>query len=147
MSAELADLSMPVKLTLIALGIALAPFMAASPAVSLKEINPPTAPPSKRALAILGATLIDGRGGPPVSNATVIVLAGKIIAAGPKESIHVPDSAETFNAAGLTLLPGFIDCHFHIERSYDLPRLFLSHGVTSLRDPGQWIEVYEPIRS
>src|SRR5687767_7092812 len=39
-----------------------------------------------------------------------------------------------------------MDSHFHIERDYELPRLFLSHGVTSVRDPGQWISVYEPIR-
>jgi adenine deaminase len=42
---------------------------------------------------------------------------------------------------GQTLLPGFIDSHFHIERDNQLPCLVLSRGVTSLRDPGQWIEV------
>lgn len=47
---------------------------------------------------------------------------------------------------GRTLLPGFIDSHFHIERDYELPRLVLSRGVTSLRDPGQWIAIYDPIR-
>lgn len=39
-----------------------------------------------------------------------------------------------------------MDSHFHIERDYELPRLYLAHGVTSLRDPGQWIRVYQPIR-
>jgi hypothetical protein len=36
-----------------------------------------------------------------------------------------------------------IDAHFHIDGDDALPALFLSHGVTSLRDPGQWIEAYD----
>ena len=50
------------------------------------------------------------------------------------------------DAKGLSLLPGLIDSHFHIERDDQLPSLFLSHGVTSLRDPGQWIEAYDNAR-
>jgi hypothetical protein len=40
-----------------------------------------------------------------------------------------------------------MDSHFHIERDYELPRLYLSHGVTSVRDPGQWMEIYDPIKT
>ena len=117
----------------------------AAPVISLKEINPP-ATDTDRVVAIVGATLIDGRSGPPVSNSVVIVRGVKIAAAGSRESAKIPEGAEVFNATGQTLLPGFIDSHFHIERDYELPRLVLSRGVTSLRDPGQWIAVYEPIR-
>jgi imidazolonepropionase-like amidohydrolase len=117
----------------------------AAPAISLKEINPPAAD-TDRVLAIVGATLIDGRGGPPVSNAVVVVRGDKIDAVGSRNSTKIPPGAEVFEATGRTLLPGLIDSHFHIERDYELPRLVLSHGVTSLRDPGQWIEVYDPIR-
>jgi|SRR5580765_7936762 len=133
------------RLAFISMALALAGSIPAAAATSLKEINPPPPAPVKKPLAIIGATLFDGRGGAPVQNSVVIVLGEKIIAAGPRQSVTVPNGAATFNATGMTLLPGFIDSHFHIERSYDLPRLFLSHGVTSLRDPGQWIEVYEPI--
>ena len=50
------------------------------------------------------------------------------------------------SAEGLAVVPGLIDAHFHIEHDYEMPRLFLSHGVTSLRDPGQWIETFDPVR-
>ena len=48
---------------------------------------------------------------------------------------------------GLTMLPGLIDAHYHNEDSKDLLGLFLSHGVTSIRDPGEWIESYSWVRS
>src|SRR5262245_27240938 len=115
-------------------------------AASLREINPPPAPDTNRVSAIVGATLIDGRGGPPVANAVVVVRGEKIVAVGSRKSMRIPEGAEVFDAAGLTLLPGLIDSHFHIERDYELPRLVLSHGATSVRDPGQWIDVYDPIR-
>ena len=117
----------------------------AAPLISLKEINPPAAD-TDRVVAIVGATLIDGRSGAPVSNAVVLVRGAKIVFAGSRKSAKIPEGAEVVNATGRTLLPGFIDSHFHIERDYELPRLVLSRGVTSLRDPGQWIAVYEPIR-
>jgi imidazolonepropionase-like amidohydrolase len=115
-------------------------------AASLREINPPRTPDTNRVSAIVGATLIDGRGGPPVADAVVVLRGERIVAAGTRKSTPIPDGAEVFDATGLTLLPGLIDSHFHIERDYELPRLVLSHGVTSVRDPGQWIEVYDPIR-
>ena len=117
----------------------------ASPADSLKEINVPGAD-TNRLLAIVGATLIDGRGGSPIPDAVVVVRGNRIGAAGARKSIRIPRGAEVFDGKGRTLLPGFMDSHFHIERDYELPRLVLSHGVTSVRDPGQWIEVYDPIR-
>src|SRR5205814_479603 len=102
--------------------VILAGLIPAAPAVSLKEFNPPPVPDAKRSLAIVGAALIDGRDGQTIPDAVVIVHGEKILAAGPRKSTPVPDAAETFDATGLTLLPGFIDSHFHIERSYDLPR-------------------------
>lgn len=114
--------------------------------VTPRELNPPPVRASSRAVAIVGATLIDGRGGKPVPDSVVVVQGEKIVAAGPRASTAIPKDAEVFDATGLTLLPGLMDAHFHIERDYELPRLFLVHGVTSVRDPGQWIHVYEPIR-
>jgi imidazolonepropionase-like amidohydrolase len=57
--------------------------------------------------------------------------------------VQVPAGAEVVEARGMTLLPGLIDAHFHIDGDDPLPALYLSHGVTSLRDPGQWIEAYD----
>lgn len=112
----------------------------------LREINPPPPAGQGTALAIVGATLIDGRGGPPVPDSVVLVEGDRIVAAGPRASVTVPAGARTVPGEGLSVLPGLIDAHFHVERDYELPPLVLSHGVTSLRDPGQWIETFEPIR-
>lgn len=46
----------------------------------------------------------------------------------------------------MSLLPGLIDSHFHIDGSEDLPSIFLQNGVTSIRDPGLWIEAYDQVR-
>lgn len=113
---------------------------------SLHELNPPGAPVATQLVAIVGATLIDGRGEPPVSNSVVLVRGEKIIAVGDAKSQSIPSGAQVFDARGLTLVPGLMDSHFHIERDYELPRLYLAHGVTSVRDPGQWIRIYDPIR-
>jgi imidazolonepropionase-like amidohydrolase len=111
----------------------------------LREINPPPAPREGPALAIVGATLLDGRGGPPIPDSIVVVRQDRILAAGPRGATPIPEGAEVFPAVGLSVIPGLIDAHFHIERDYALPPLFLSHGVTSLRDPGQWIETFDPV--
>src|SRR5262249_44074476 len=65
------------------------------------------------------------------------------VAAGKRNATPVPEDAEVIDAGGLALLPGFIDSHFHIDGDDALPALYLTHGVTSVRDPGQWIEAYE----
>ena len=119
------------------------------PAVKAKlvrEVNDPGQPPSNNLIAIVGATLIDGRGGPVVTDAVVLIRGERIAAVGKRGSVSIPQGAETVDGHGLSMLPGLIDAHFHIDGDDPLPALFLSHGVTSLRDPGQWIEAYDGSR-
>ena len=97
-------------------------------------------------LAITGVRLIDGTGRAPRSDMTVLVLNGRIHAVGPSQTTVVPKDTETVDGGGLTLLPGLMDSHFHLDSDGTLPALFLSHGVTSVRDPGAWIEAYEGVR-
>ncbi|HEX6626036.1 MAG TPA: amidohydrolase family protein [Pyrinomonadaceae bacterium] len=113
----------------------------------ISEVNQIKGADAGRTIAIVGATLIDGRGGSPVADSVVVVRGERIVAAGARASVRVPVGAEVFEARGLTLLPGLIDAHFHIDGDDGLPALFLSHGVTSLRDPGQWIEAYDAARA
>ena len=112
----------------------------------LREVNKVAAPPATSVIAIVGATLIDGRGGPVVTDSVVVIRGDRIVEAGKRETVKVPSGAEVFDAKGLTLVPGLIDSHFHIDGDDPLPALYLSHGVTSLRDPGQWIEAYDAAR-
>jgi imidazolonepropionase-like amidohydrolase len=117
-----------------------------APPQSIREVNQVARPAADKVLAIIGATLIDGRGGAPVTDAVVVVRGEKIISAGPRRSVLIPQNAETVSAQGLTLLPGLIDSHFHLDGDDKLPSLFLSHGITSARDPGAWIEAYDKVR-
>jgi len=112
----------------------------------LREVNKVAAPPATSVIAIVGATLIDGRGGPVVTDSVVLIRGDRIVETGKRETVKVPTGAEVFDAKGLTLVPGLIDSHFHIDGDDPLPALYLSHGVTSLRDPGQWIEAYDAAR-
>jgi imidazolonepropionase-like amidohydrolase len=112
----------------------------------LREVNDVARPNPAHMIAITGATLIDGRGGAAVPDSVVVVRGERILAAGPRASVRIPSQAEVVEAAGLTLLPGLIDAHFHIDGDDPLPALYLTHGVTSIRDPGQWIEAYDAAR-
>ena len=113
---------------------------------SLREVNQVARPAATSVIAIIGATLIDGRGGPAISDSVVLVRGERIEAVGTRASVKLPPEAELIDAKGLTLLPGLIDSHFHIDGDDPLPALYLSHGITSLRDPGQWIEAYDVAR-
>ncbi len=112
----------------------------------LHEVNRVARPDANHVVAIVGATLIDGRGGSAVSDAAVVVRGEKIIAVGKRSMVSIPSGAEIIDANGLTLVPGLIDSHFHIDGDDPLPALYLTHGITSLRDPGQWTEAYDVAR-
>jgi len=113
---------------------------------SLHEVNRVAGPEAARVLVIRGATVIDGRGGPAIRDAAVVVRGERIAAVGPRTAVTIPPNAEVFDASGLTLVPGLIDSHFHIDGDDGLPALYLTHGITSVRDPGQWIEEYDMAR-
>jgi imidazolonepropionase-like amidohydrolase len=113
---------------------------------SLREVNKVAQPAATSVIAIVGANLIDGRGGPVVPDSVVVIRGEQIVAVGKQGEVKIPSGAEVVDAKGLTLLPGLIDSHFHIDGDDPLPALYLSHGVTSLRDPGQWIEAYDAAR-
>ncbi len=112
----------------------------------VREINPPTARTTET-VAIVGATLIDGRGGAPVLDAAVVVRGGRIAAVGRRGAVTIPPGAKVVDGAGMSLLPGLIDAHFHLDGDQGLPALYLRHGVTSVRDPGAWIEAYDSVRA
>jgi imidazolonepropionase-like amidohydrolase len=129
--------------------IAMCVLVCAQPAQrrsSLREVNQVVQPQSSSVIAIVGANLIDGRGGSVVSDSIVVIRGDRIAAVGQQGAVKIPAGASVVDAKGLTILPGLIDAHFHIDGDDPLPALYLSHGVTSLRDPGQWIEAYDNAR-
>ncbi|MEZ5000644.1 MAG: hypothetical protein R2727_08385 [Bacteroidales bacterium] len=67
------------------------------------------------ATVITGARLIDGRGGRPVDNATVIIRGNRIESVNVGGNAAIPDGATVIDAMGRCLLPGYIDAHFHMN--------------------------------
>ena len=113
---------------------------------SIKEVNAQEIRSGNTTIAIRGARIIDGKGGAPIEKGWVIIKNGKITEVGSETGIKVPAGAEIVDGSGMSLLPGFIDAHFHIDGMNDLPSTFLQNGVTSIRDPGAWIEAYSQAR-
>jgi N-acyl-D-amino-acid deacylase len=88
--------------------------------------------PQQSVTAIVGASLVDGSGAPAISNATVIVRGDHIESVG---SATIPRGANTIDAHGLTLAPGFIDMHNHSGSGLnDDPSATtqVSQGITTL---------------
>ncbi len=106
----------------------------------LKELAAMPVPP-QRTFAIVHALLIDGNGGTPVENATVLVRDGKIAAVG----APVPRGMETIDATGKTLLPGLWEMHAHFAQVEYGPA-YLAAGVTTARDCGGEFEFITAVR-
>ncbi|MGH2601498.1 MAG: amidohydrolase family protein, partial [Dehalococcoidia bacterium] len=102
---------------------------------------------------VRAGTLIDGSGADPVRNATIVIEGNTITAVNTNGDI--PRDAEVIDAAGMTVMPGMIDCHVHLPSGaqslqqrlltpYSLSvaealtnaRISLEHGFTTLRDAG-----------
>jgi imidazolonepropionase-like amidohydrolase len=76
---------------------------------------PPGTPPPPRAL--VGATLIDGRGGPPLPGSSVVMRDGKIECAGTPAQCPVPEGIDVTDLKGLWLTPGLVDSHVHFSQT------------------------------
>jgi len=113
----------------------------------LREINAVPAVDSQSVIAIVGATLIDSRGGSPLPDSAVVIKGSLIAAIGRRGDVAVPSGARVIEAVGQTLLPGLIDAHFHGPHvDHKGPGAVLRRGTTSLRDPGKWLESYQAVR-
>jgi imidazolonepropionase-like amidohydrolase len=63
-------------------------------------------------VAIRAGRLIDGRGGPPVANAIILIDGDRITAVGP--GLAIPAGARVIDLSRYTVLPGLIDAHTHV---------------------------------
>ena len=78
-----------------------------------------------------------------IEDGVVVVTDNRIVAVGPRDSVEIPDSARTIDVSGKTLVPGFIDTHYHAQ--WLVPEVHpeevwqylatLAYGVTTTRDP------------
>jgi imidazolonepropionase-like amidohydrolase len=107
------------------------------------------------ALAIVGATIIDGNGGPPIRDGVVVVTGGRIAAVGTRASTRAPAGAQIVDGSGKFVIPGLVDTNVHLslyggmnDRYETLVRYYdhqpdivleaaqhqLRYGVTTVRD-------------
>src|SRR5688572_6844405 len=90
-------------------------------------------------LIIRGATMIDGTGAPPQGPLDIVIEGNRIreIRANAQA-----DGAKEIDARGMYVLPGFVDMHGHIGGEEQgtpaeyVYKLWLAHGVTTIREPG-----------
>jgi imidazolonepropionase-like amidohydrolase len=102
-------------------------------------------------IAIVGATVIDGNGGRPLENATVVVRGEKIADVGPRTSVRIPQQAQIIDGRNKFVMPGLIDTNVHMapisdeltyarywDRLESLAlqglQLQLRYGLTTVRD-------------
>ena len=108
-------------------------------------------------LIIRGATLINGNGAPPISPVDITVENDRItgisvigypgVPIDENERPKLRVGGKEINATGMYVLPGFIDMHGHIggvSQGADWEyvfKLWLAHGVTTVREPsGRGVE-------
>ncbi|HEY7234161.1 MAG TPA: hypothetical protein VH539_08415, partial [Gemmatimonadaceae bacterium] len=127
-------------------------WVATATAISTGVLPAQTSPRmADTVVAIVGATLIDGNGGPAVPDVTIVVRGKRIAAVGPRASVKVPTGARVVDATGKFATPGFIDTNVHLslynngesmvryeERFLDLvteaAQTELKYGITTVRD-------------
>ena len=69
---------------------------------------------------VSAARMLDVTTGRVIADPRVVIVDGKITAAGPAESISIPAGAERIDLPGVTLLPGLIDMHVHLDSPADI---------------------------
>ena len=103
---------------------------AQAPGLFKKLVTVPDGP-----VAFTGVRLFDADAARFLTDQTVVVDHGAIVAVGTRASVAVPARARVIDGRGKTLIPGLWDCHMHVGDDFTGVQE-LSMGVTSVRDPG-----------
>jgi imidazolonepropionase-like amidohydrolase len=85
-----------------------------------------------RPIALVGATILDGRGGRPLHDGVVLVRGRVIEAVGSRGDVPLPRGTDEVDVSGSWIIPGLIDAHAHTTR-WALKR-YVAYGVTTVRD-------------
>ncbi|KAA9129782.1 amidohydrolase family protein [Marinihelvus fidelis] len=104
-------------------------------------------------LVLRGVMVVNGEGAPPIGPADVLVEGNRIsqikvlgiVTPAPEENrIEIQPGDQVLELDGHWLLPGFVDMHGHfggddqgVPAEY-VAKLWLAHGVTTVREPGSF---------
>jgi imidazolonepropionase-like amidohydrolase len=96
----------------------------------------PTAVPAPRYdLVLIGGTLIDATGAPPLENAAIAIQGRRIVQIGTADALRYSADTTVVDVRGATIMPGFINSHVHITGLTDDDlRRWTRAGVTTIRD-------------
>lgn len=111
----------------------------------LTQLANQLSPATQARLALVGGTLIDVNGKPSTPNAVVLIEGDRIVAAGPRSTIKIPNGAKVVDVTGKFLLPGLWDMHAHLFQA-ELGPTYLAAGITTARDVGNDIEFATALR-
>ena len=94
-------------------------------------------------LVLRGARVITMKGSEVLEDADILIRDNRIAAVGPRGQVEVPPDAQVIDVAGKTIVPGFVDTHYHAQ--WLIPEVhprqtwqylaMLAYGVTTTRDP------------
>src|SRR3954451_1354368 len=87
-------------------------------------------------IALTGGRGFDGSGRPPIENATVLVVNGRIQEVG--ASVKVPAGATRVDARGKTIIPGLINAHGHVDAARNSTEPVRDQLLTQLRMSAQY---------
>lgn len=135
----------------VSIGVILTGFTVARADRSIGTPQPP-----EPVLAIVGGTVIDGNGGEPAKDMTVLIRGKRIAELGPRDRVTIPAGATRVDARGKYITPGFVDTNVHISLygggakdrketsvryqheaaalTLEAAQMHLLFGVTTLRD-------------
>src|SRR5215831_6335662 len=69
---------------------------------------------AQTSIVLRGARIVDGSGGDPIDNGSIVISDGRIAANGPAASTTPPAGAEIVDYSGKTIIPGLISAHSHV---------------------------------
>jgi imidazolonepropionase-like amidohydrolase len=84
-------------------------------AVTTAFAAPAETPPPP--LALIGATVIDGTGAPPLADAAIVIRGGKIDCVGARSACPIPAGVRIVDCSGRWITPGLIDAHVHFSQT------------------------------
>jgi len=117
------------------------PLDASEPQKTEVVVERPRSTPSGSVL-LTGARIITMKGDEVIPRGDVLVTRNRIVSIGARGSLIAPAGTRTIDAAGKTIMPGFVDAHSHMwpPRGLHQTEIWqymsnLAYGVTTTRDP------------
>jgi len=100
-------------------------------------------------VALTNIRILPMKGEAVVENGVVLIKDRRIMAVGTTSTVKIPAETKVIDLSGATVMPGFIDLHFHLfSTSVTIPQQYwslqaaLAYGTTTIRDPAQHFPSY-----